>query len=168
MDRRNGKNPLLLSLLMLVLLMPQILEAFRQESAPVRRSFHQVIRTIRTCARIDHVPENLVSQYMRWVFPDEPVTWSVVRCIGESLGLYDATGCFREGPNVDQLYLQLDVGRGLKRLSKCDFRQKMDLCGRVWRARGTFRSDCEKAYRLMYECAKEEFDHYLQTEQVVA
>uniref|UniRef100_A0A182F8B3 Uncharacterized protein n=1 Tax=Anopheles albimanus TaxID=7167 RepID=A0A182F8B3_ANOAL len=100
--------------------------------------------TILGCAADLFASPDLIALYHLRIYPDEPTTWCVFRCLGQRLKTYDDTNGF----NVDLQYERL---KDSLTISEQKYKQGLRNCiQRVTEGRRL--GICEKAYRILRGC----------------
>uniref|UniRef100_A0A2M4C678 Putative odorant-binding protein agamobp12 n=1 Tax=Anopheles marajoara TaxID=58244 RepID=A0A2M4C678_9DIPT len=100
--------------------------------------------TILGCAADLYASPELIALYQLRIYPDEPTTWCVFRCLGQRLKTYDDTNGF----NVDLQYERL---KDSLTISEQQYKQGLRNCiQRVTEGRRL--GICEKAYRILRGC----------------
>ncbi|XP_039450579.1 uncharacterized protein LOC120429615 [Culex pipiens pallens] len=94
------------------------------------------------------VPPGRVRLYQAGLFPDDPGTWCLVRCVAIKLDLYGD----RCGPDVGNLYVQFGGVAGGQ--SEVRFKQAAHSC--IAGLADQYRGACERAYHMMIDCFGEQ------------
>ncbi|XP_055605807.1 general odorant-binding protein 99a-like [Uranotaenia lowii] len=113
----------------------------------------ELISTTLECFLYLNLPPERIRLYQRGIFPNDPPTWCLVRCVSLKLGLYSD----RHGPRVDQLFRWLGIG-GSCRSESC-LLQRAYRC--VEKKMVKYLDTCQRAYHTMIGCFGSEIVHYL-------
>ncbi|KFB42077.1 AGAP002188-PA-like protein [Anopheles sinensis] len=100
--------------------------------------------TILGCARDLYAPDDLVALYQLRIYPDEPITWCVFRCLGLRLGTYSDENGFNDALQYQRLKDSLTIDETTYRRGVRNCIQR-ETEGRVMGV-------CEKAYRILRGC----------------
>lgn len=101
--------------------------------------------TIDCFANLD-IPAGRVRLYQVGVFPDDPGTWCLVRCVAIKLGVYGD----RYGPDVGRLYVQFSKKGVIGGQSEVRFKQAAYSC--IAALVDEYGGACERAYHMMIDC----------------